>query len=189
MGRDPKVVSVFGSASPGPDSPQYTLAYELGAALAHAQLTVCNGGYGGTMEASARGAKSAGGATIGVITDFYPEKQANRWIDSVLRTTDAPERLLTLVRKGDAYVVLPGGTGTLLELAAVWEFINKRIITPRPVVLLGGFWNQVIAGVQTQLLLEGRADASRVMRVAQNCDECVGMITASMRGGTHGSGT
>jgi len=189
VGRGSEIVTVFGSASPLPDSPAYNLAFELGAALARAQLTVCNGGYGGTMEAGARGAKSAGGATIGIITDFYPKKQANEWIDTVFRTADAPERLLSLVRTGNAFVVLPGGTGTLLELAAVWEFMNKGIIGPRPVVLLGGFWNRLVEGVRSHLLLEGRADASRLIQVAESCEECVAMITQTLRGGIHGSGT
>src|SRR5689334_11099528 len=107
-----KTVTVFGSAFPCDGSSAYAAAYRLGSLLAEKGYAVCNGGYGGLMEASSRGAREAGGHTIGVTCAIWP-RAANRYIVEEIRTQSFPERLLTLVERGDAYVVLPGGTGTL----------------------------------------------------------------------------
>jgi len=170
------VVTVFGSASPRPETAAYAEAYEVGKLLAVAGFTICNGGYGGTMEASARGAREAGGTTVGVITDFYAGKLANPWIGTVVRTPTAIDRLLELVRRGDAYVVLPGGTGTLLEMATIWEFMNKQIMPARPAVLLGDPWRNIVGAMRTQFLAEGRNDASRLVTVASSPGECADLI-------------
>jgi len=134
-----KVVTVFGSSRPAPNDPEYRQAYELGAALAHAGFAVCNGGFGGTMEASARGAREAGGHTIGVITTAFGKRSANRWIEEVIEQESLLARMMKLIELGDAYVVLKGGTGTLLELSAVWELMNKGLMSEKPICILGGF--------------------------------------------------
>jgi len=82
------------------------------------------------MEASARGAKEAGGKTIGV-TFNIKGRAANSWIDEQIHVPALIDRMMKLVELGDAYVVLKGGTGTLLELAAVWEFINKGLLAEK----------------------------------------------------------
>jgi uncharacterized protein (TIGR00730 family) len=174
------IVTVFGSARPAPGEPDYVLAYEVGAALAEAGLVICNGGYAGTMEASARGAKDAGGQTIGIITDAFPLRKANLWIDSVITVDTMITRMLELVRRGDAYVVLKGGTGTLLELATVWEFMNKRLLEPRPTVVVGGFWETVINTVREELSAEGRHDAARYVTTVGTAEECVDRIVRGL---------
>ena len=111
-----KTVTVFGSSLPGEGSTAYVEAQRLGRLLAEAGYAVCNGGYGGLMEASARGAREAGGHTIGITCVIWP-RPANPYIVEEVRTQNFPERLMTLIERGDAYLVLPGGTGTLAELA------------------------------------------------------------------------
>ena len=142
------VVTIFGSSQPQPGSAEYDLAFELGKTVAEAGWTVCNGGYGGTMEASAHGAASAGGHTIGVTCRAFGPRRPNAHVRQEVPTFDLLGRLNTLVRLGRAYVVLPGGTGTLLELALVWESMNKSLLRSRTVVLLGGFWMPVVACVR-----------------------------------------
>jgi uncharacterized protein (TIGR00730 family) len=129
-----KIVTVFGSSRPSEGDEEYRLAYEVGKNLARNGFTVCNGGYTGIMEASARGAKEAGGKTIGVTFKNNFKKSLNRWIDEEMFQTTLIERMMKLVELGNAYVVLKGGTGTLLELAAVWEFINKGLLKEKPIV-------------------------------------------------------
>jgi uncharacterized protein (TIGR00730 family) len=148
----PFVVTVFGSSFPQPLSPAYQLAYDLGRAIAQAGWTLCNGGYGGTMEAAARGACEAGGHTIGVTCAAFGRRGgANAYIRQEIPTFDLLARLNTLVRLGNAYVVLPGGTGTLLELALVWELLNKRILRrAAPLVLLGEHWQPVVELVKRE---------------------------------------
>lgn len=137
------VITVFGSARPQPGSDAYRSAQELGAALAQAGFVVANGGYGGTMEAAARGAREAGGWTIGVTADKI-STLANRWIQEQIRVADWRDRLFKLIELGHGYVALPGGTGTLAELAVVWEMVNKCLLPVKPLVLLGEHWLPVV---------------------------------------------
>jgi len=150
-----RIVTVFGSSRPREGESEYALAFDVGKALANEGFTVCNGGYAGIMEASARGAKTAGGKTIGIITEIFPEKKANDWIDTTFTATTLINRMMELISRGDAYVVLKGGTGTLLELAAVWELMNKGLMKNRPIVVVGGFWNNVVETLKEELAWEG----------------------------------
>lgn len=147
MSERQQTVTVFGSSQCKPGEPLYERAYELGAAIARAGWALCNGGYGGTMEAGCRGAvESCGDAaqTIGVTCSAFGRGKPNRWVRREISTDNLNDRLQHLIDAGDAYVVLPGSTGTLLELAAVWELINKRLISGKPIVLLGDFWQPVL---------------------------------------------
>jgi len=140
------IISVFGNSSPEPGSADYEEARALGAGLARAGFGVCSGGYYGAMEAVSRGAREAGGRTIGLTTPFY-RLQPNAYLDEVTEVERWQDRLFALIEKGDGYVVLKGGTGTMLELAAVWESLNKRALPPRPCVAMG-FWAPVLQCVQ-----------------------------------------
>ena len=136
-------VSVFGSSSPSEGSKEYDVAYRLGSALAQAGFHLCNGGYGGTMEAGARGALDAGGSTTGV-TLSGSSRRANRWIEDVCEADSLWERMRTLMSRADAFAVLPGGTGTLAELAMMLELVNKNVINFAPAVLLGDYWGPLL---------------------------------------------
>ena len=175
-----RVVTVFGSSRPGEGEPEYILAYDVGKELANAGYTVCNGGYGGTMEASARGAKSCGGKTIGIITDIFPTKKANIWIDTTFAAGTLIERMMQLISRGDAYVVLKGGTGTLLELAAVWEFTNKGLMKERPIVVVGGFWNEVVDTLKEELAWEGLDNCTKYVTAVDNAPEAVRLIDSRL---------
>jgi uncharacterized protein (TIGR00725 family) len=169
------VITVFGSSRPRDGDPEYTEALDVGRALAHAGFTVCNGGYGGTMEASARGAKEAGGSTIGITVEAF-SRRSNKWIDREIRTSTLPERIALLVDSADGYVVLKGGTGTLLELAYVWEFINKRLIEERPIVIVGDFWTRVVDSLKDELLWEGLGDCTKFVKRAESAEECSALL-------------
>jgi uncharacterized protein (TIGR00730 family) len=143
-----KTVAIFGSSLPAEDSGAYGEARRLGRLLAEAGFAICNGGYGGLMEAAARGAREAGGHTIGVTCAIWPAK-ANRWIVEEVRAASFAERLMTLIERADAYIVLPGGTGTLAELALVWEMMNKASLSQtvggrKPLLVLTPYWQPVI---------------------------------------------
>ncbi len=82
---------------------------------------------------------------IGVTCSAFADSTANEYVTREVKTASLEERLGTLVRLGDAYVVLPGGTGTLLELAMVWELKNKRFLDrAKPIILMGEFWKPVV---------------------------------------------
>jgi hypothetical protein len=141
---DETVISVFGSGRVRPGEPAYALAGQVGRALARAGFAVANGGYGGSMRASAQGAAEAGGTVIGVTCSAF-RAVANEYVTREIVTASLEERLGTLVRLGRAYVALPGGTGTLLEVAMVWELKNKGFPeAAKPIVLLGDFWRSLV---------------------------------------------
>jgi uncharacterized protein (TIGR00730 family) len=175
------IITVFGSSRPKPGDPEYQLAYGLGAELAKAGFIVCNGGFGGTMEASACGAKETGGETVGIICNAFATKRANRWIDTVLREETLVTRMLKLVDLAHGYVILKGGTGTLLELAAVWEFMNKGIMAEKPIVVLGDFWQGVVETLKEELAWEGAADCTKFVTVAKSPEECVRILQRGLR--------
>ncbi|HTP13260.1 MAG TPA: LOG family protein [Bacteroidota bacterium] len=162
-----RIVTIFGSSTPQPGSRDYDAAYECGKLLAEAGFTICNGGYGGTMEAAAKGARSSGGTTIGVTVADWPRK-ANEWIQEEIRAADLAERIQRLIGLGNAYVVLRGGTGTLLELAYVLELINKDIIPRKPIVLLGDTWNGVMESLRQEPVSGRQKDVTELVHTVQS---------------------
>jgi len=145
--KQTKVVTVFGSSRPRPGDAHYIEAQTLGAALASAGFAVCSGGYGGVMEAVSRGARDAGGHTLAVTANFF-RARANQWIDEEIRVDTWQDRLFALIDRAHGFVVCPGGTGTLVELAVVWEMLNKGAMKGKPLVALGEFWQPVIERVR-----------------------------------------
>jgi uncharacterized protein (TIGR00725 family) len=142
-----RIVTVFGSSRPREGEADYAEALALGRALAARGFAVCSGGYGGVMEAVSRGAKEAGGKTYGVTADFFG-REANPWIDVEVRKKSWGERLFELMELGDGFVVCKGGTGTLVELALVWEMRNKSVMKAKPVAVLGDFWQPILDRVR-----------------------------------------
>jgi uncharacterized protein (TIGR00730 family) len=142
-----RVITVFGSSRPHEVEPDYEEARQLGHALAVKGFTVCTGGYGGVMEAASRGAKEAGGSTLAITAKFF-RWPANPWVDEEVRVDKWEERLFELIRRGVGYVACKGGTGTLVELAVVWEMVNKSVMDDKPFVALGEFWRPILERVR-----------------------------------------
>ncbi len=174
-----KVITIFGSSRPREGEPEYSEAYNVGKELALAGFVVCNGGYGGTMEASARGAKEAGGTTIGVTVDAF-DRIANRWIDKEIREPSLVRRIGTLVETGSGYVIVKGGTGTLLELAYVWEYLNKGFIPEKPIIVVGNFWRGVVDTLKDELLWEGLGDCTKFIQQVSSPQECASVLKRSL---------
>jgi uncharacterized protein (TIGR00730 family) len=141
------IVTVFGSSRPREGDPDYTEARELGGELARRGFAVCSGGYGGVMEAASRGAKDAGGRVQAVTAKFF-RARVNAWVDEETNVETWQERLFELIRRGDAFIACKGGTGTLVELAVVWEMLNKRAMPVKPFVVLGDFWQPIVERVR-----------------------------------------
>lgn len=142
-----KIVTIFGSSRPRMGDAHYTEAQRLGTELAAREFIVCSGGYDGVMEAVSRGAKEAGGRTLAVTSKFF-KARANKWVDEEICVDTWQDRLFELIRRGDGFVACPGGTGTLVELAVVWEMLNKGAMAKKPLVVLGEFWQPVIERVR-----------------------------------------
>jgi len=180
-----KTVTLFGSSIPGEGTEVYQEAQRLGRRLAEAGFALCNGGYGGLMEASARGAQEAGGHTIGVTCDVWPAT-ANRWIAEEVRTRTFMERLLTLIELGDSYIVLPGGTGTLAELALAWEMMNKSSLSRsvggrKPLLVMAPYWQPVIECLEQEAELalgsnKVKIPAMEIVTMVHTVDEAVARL-------------
>lgn len=143
-----KIITVFGSSRPHEGDADYEEARQLGRELAECGFAVCSGGYGGVMAGVSRGAKEAGGTTYGVTADFFEKAKLNAWIDQEIRVKTWEERLFELIRRGDGFVACKGGTGTLVELAVVWEMLNKAVMAAKPFVVLGDFWQPILDRVR-----------------------------------------
>jgi len=167
-----KVVTIFGTGRARPGEAAFKLAHETGMLLAQAGFSIANGGYGGTMLAAAKGAAEAGGEVIGVTCSAFGSSKANEYVTREIVTHSLDERLEMLVELGRAYVVLPGGTGTLLELAKVWELKNKGFLkTDRPIILVGGFWKSLV-----DLVVTDDPDSSRYVELADDPNRILEII-------------
>lgn len=138
-------ITLFGTSKAEEGDAVFKLAQETGLLLAQAGFTIVNGGYGGTMLAAAKGASQENGEIIGVTCSAFKRGRPNQFITHEVLTHSLDERLDKLIELGQAYIVLPGGTGTLLELAKVWELQNKGFLeTKKPIIIMGKFWNPLI---------------------------------------------
>lgn len=154
-------VSVFGSARFKEDHPYYGLAREVGRELVKAGFTVMTGGGPGIMEAANRGAKDAGGMSVGCTIELPHEQADNPYMDRSVRFRHFYIRKLMLVKYSYAFIVLPGGFGTLDELFETATLVQTRKIKQFPLVLVGrSFWEPMLAFMQERLAREGTIDAS-----------------------------
>jgi uncharacterized protein (TIGR00725 family) len=138
-------ISVFGGSAAAPGSPPYQQALELGRMLAEAGYDVQTGGYGGVMEAVSRGASESGARVIGLTSDqieAWRPTPPNHWIDEELRFSSAHQRLFAMVDSCHAALALPGGIGTLAEIAVLWK--HSVITSPKPFILIGPGWLSVM---------------------------------------------
>jgi len=142
-----KIITVFGSSRPSAGDADYEEARILGQVLASRGFAVCTGAYGGVMEAVSRGAKESAGKTHGITAEFFARK-ANAWVDVEVRKNTWAERLFALIEMGNGFAVCKGGTGTLVELAVVWEMLNKAVMRDKPVTVLGDFWQPILERVR-----------------------------------------
>lgn len=150
-----KIITIFGSSKPVDNEDQYMTAYNLGKQLALNGFDICTGGFNGIMEAASKGAVDGGGEAIGVTVNLWTSR-ANRFLTKEIICTTLFERIDKLIELGDGFVVLQGGTGTLLELAAVWEYLNKGLMNNRPIVCHSKIWNVIVSEMNEQMKLEGR---------------------------------
>ena len=157
--REPgAAIAVFGSSEPAPGSPPYEVARDVGRRLAAAGFAVVNGGYGGVMEASARGAREAGGRTIGVTTKAFTFRAgANPWIETEESTADLHERTRRLIEIAAGFIVLPGRSGTLSELTFLWALAKADLLCARTIVLLGAVFGPLLGALRRLDLLDDEA--------------------------------
>jgi uncharacterized protein (TIGR00730 family) len=173
-----KVITVFGSSFPKEGDEQYVFAYNLGAALAKKGFEVCSGGFYGVMEALSKGALENGVEVYGVTLDFWGS-DPNRYITKEIRCKNVFERIEKLMQLGDGFVILQGGTGTLLELAAVWEYVNKNLIEGKPIVCHSSMWKTIVDVMDKQMVYENRQP--RLVKCFDTVDEIINFLLNELK--------
>lgn len=172
-----KTITIFGSAAPKPEDEQYIFAYQLGKMLTENGFVVCSGGYAGIMEAVSKGAYDSGGLSYGITLENW-KSAPNQFITIEIRTKNLFERISKLIELGDAFVILQGGTGTLLELSAVWELINKRMIEQKPIICHSNLWTQIVELMNNQLKFENKR--TDLVEVANSVDEILSLLKSKL---------
>ena len=145
-------VTVFGSARFDENHRYYTMAREVGAALSHIGFTVMTGGGPGVMEGANRGAREAGGRSVGCNVELPFEQEPNPYLDRWVTCRYFFVRKVLLVKYSYAFIVLPGGFGTLDELTEALTLIQTRKILQFPIVLMGvDYWAPFLSMVKTMV--------------------------------------
>jgi uncharacterized protein (TIGR00730 family) len=175
-------VSVFGSARTPRTSPYYRLAQETGALLAGAGFTVITGGGPGIMEAANRGAFEAGGVSVGCNIELPFEQGANSYLTRSLTFDYFFVRKTMFVKYSTAFVIFPGGFGTLDELFEALTLIQTRKIKNFPIVLVGtDYWAGMMNWLEQRLLAEGMISENdfRLLRLTDSPSEVVQIVSDS----------
>jgi len=173
-----KTVTVFGSSQPKEENEEFKTAYKLGKRLAENNFNVCTGGFQGIMNAVSKGAVENGGEAIGVTVDLWGAAPS-KYLTREIKCETLFERILKLVEIGDAYVVLQGGTGTLLELAVVWEMMNKKMLNIKPVACHSNIWKEIVNIMEKQLEHEKRPE--KFVKVFDDVEAIVNYVKGTIK--------
>src|SRR5689334_19200011 len=180
----PPAVSVFGSARAKPDSPECELAERLGAALARAGYAVITGGGPGVMEAANKGCAEAGGLSVGLGIELPFEQGINDWVDIGIDFRYFFARKTMFVKYAQAFVVLPGGFGTMDELFEALTLVQTKKVTRFPVVLMGSsYWQGLLDWLRSTMMFDGKIGPEDLdlMCVTDDVEEAVQHIVSADR--------
>ena len=175
-------VSMFGSARVSEDHPAYAAARETARQFAEAGWSVVTGGGPGCMEAANRGAKEGGGVSVGFNIDLPHEQYANPYLDISLTFEHFYARKVMFVKAAEAFVIFPGGFGTLDEMFEALTLIQTGKIVDFPVVLFDrGYWGELVEWLRTKALAEGmvNADDLELLYLTDDPAEVVSIVVAS----------
>lgn len=174
-------VSMFGSARLGTESPYYAMAKEMAKKIAGLGLAVITGGGPGLMDAANEGAQQGGGVSCGISIDLPKEPEPNGHIDPRyrLRMRYFFVRKVLLVRYAQAFVVLPGGLGTLDELFEALTLVQTRKVKPFPIILMGkAYWSGLLDWMKATLLSSKTIEAKdlELFHLTDDPDEAMAII-------------
>lgn len=156
----PAAVSVFGSARTPVSHPEYAAGIELGRELVEAGYAVITGGGPGAMEAVNRGAAEAGGVSVGLGIELPFEQRLNDWVNRGINFRYFFARKTMFVKYAQAFVILPGGFGTLDEMFEALTLVQTQKVTRFPVVLYGrDYWDGLIDWMRSTMLRDGKINA------------------------------
>ena len=175
----PRAVTVFGSARTKPDNPEYGRAMEIGGALAKEGFAVITGGGPGIMEAANRGAKEAGGMSVGLGIELPFEQGINRYVDLGINFRYFFARKTMFVKYSQAFVCLPGGFGTLDELFEALTLVQTKKVTKFPVVLFGSeYWGGLVDWIEKSVATAGNIGKPdlALLHVTDSVDDMIRVV-------------
>lgn len=173
-------VTIFGSARTHPDDPEYLHALDVAKRLGNAGYAIITGGGSGIMAAANQGAREAGALSVGLAIDLPFQEPENPYIDRPLRFHYFFTRKVMFVRYASAFVVFPGGFGTLDELFEALTLIQTRKIRSFPLVLVGrSYWTPLVDWIRGTVLGEGKISGPDVdlFRIVDDAQEIVSIVT------------
>ena len=180
-----KGVSIFGSARSQPGTPDYQRAEAMGRALARAGYTVITGGGPGDMEAANKGALEAGGESVGLAIELPYEPKPNPYLTRTLSFRYFFVRKVMFVKYSQAFVILPGGFGTLDELFEAVTLIQTRKVKPFPVILAGepAYWDGLVDWIRKTVVRRGkvRDEEVGILQRAATTDEVLRILKRQAR--------
>jgi len=180
-----QAVSVFGSARTRPGTVEYNQAEQIGAGLARAGYAVITGGGPGIMEAANKGAVGAGGVSVGLGIELPLEQGLNEYVGIGLEFRYFFVRKTVFIKYSQAFVVLPGGFGTMDELFEALTLVATGKITKFPIVLVGSaYWSGLLDWLKTTMLTEGKIGPEELalLHIADDPDEVVKIIKSAHAG-------
>jgi uncharacterized protein (TIGR00730 family) len=184
-------ISVFGSARTQPDSADYQLAREVGAALVESGFAVITGGGPGAMAGANQGAHDAGGVSVGLGIELPFEQGINQWVNLAINFRYFFARKTMFVKYAQGFIVLPGGFGTFDELFEALVLVQTRKVTSFPIVLMGSdYWQGLVDWVATAVVARGMISPHdlELLHITDDVAEAVDLMVQARRGrAVHGS--
>jgi uncharacterized protein (TIGR00730 family) len=181
----PRAVCVFGSARTRVESPEYATARALATAFTGAGWAVITGGGPGVMEAANRGASEGGGVSVGLGIELPFEQGLNEWVDLGLNFRYFFARKTMFVKYAQAFVIMPGGFGTMDELFEALTLVQTHKVNQFPVILMGtAYWGGLVDWLRGTMLAEGYINATDLdlLHVTDDVDEAVQLVQTAYRG-------
>ena len=172
-------VTVFGGSNPAEGSNAYNEAYQIGKLLAESGHAVLTGGYMGSMEAVSRGASEAGGHVIGVTCleiERWRNAGANQWVKEERKVETLRQRLDTLIEGCEAAIALPGGPGTLTEIALTWNLMIVDAIHRRPLILVGRGWQSMLDQAYAEMGVYFSENQRKLIQFAPDIETAVKIL-------------
>ncbi len=160
-----KRITAFGSSRITSGASSFTDVQELACKLARQGWDGMTGGHQGMMAAFSQGIRQGGGHIRGITLERFPTPPDNTLSEEV-RAKDFFERMQVLIEDADAYLVLPGGLGTLAELAMTWDLLAINVLEPRPLILYGDMWSEMVAQMQASLVMS----VDHTFSLLNNCE-------------------
>lgn len=167
-------ITAFGSSRLGEDDPRFADVEELGRRLGMSGWDGVTGGHQGMMAAICRGIRAGGGHVRGITLAGFPTPADHR-LSEEIRARDFFDRMQTLIEETDAYLVLPGGLGTLSELAMSWDLQAIEVLEKRPLIIYGDSWTPLLESLK-ECMIWSVDDAVGLIHHCRTADEVLAVL-------------